>query len=81
MMGRVGFLQTTTTMNYWREIEMNRMDSKKKHPFAITCRKCGSNRVTVRAFDNHDLDIKCKNCGFLLNCGYYDTEENDYSDM
>lgn len=60
---------------------MNRMDSKKKHPFAITCRKCGSNRVVVYAYDNHDLGIKCKSCGFFLDCGYYDTEENDYSEM
>lgn len=60
---------------------MNRMDSKKKHPFAITCRKCGSNRVVVYAYDYHGLDIKCKNCGFFLDCGYYDTEENDYSEM
>lgn len=64
-----------------RENAMNRMDSKKKHPFAITCRKCGSNRVVVRAFDYHGLEISCKNCGFFLDCGYYDTEENDYSVM
>lgn len=63
---------------------MNRMDSKKKHPFAITCRKCGSNRVIVYAYDYHSLEIKCKSCGFFLDCcefGYYDTEENDYSYM
>lgn len=60
---------------------MNRMDSKNKHPFAISCRKCGSNRVVVCAYDYHSLEIKCKNCGSVLDCGYYDTEENDYSEM
>ena len=57
------------------------MDSKKKHPFAITCRKCGSNRVAIYAYDYHDLEIKCKNCGLFLDCDYYDTEENDYPEM
>lgn len=60
---------------------MNRRGSKRKHPFAITCRKCGSNGVTVYANDNQWLVIKCKNCGFYLDCGYYDTEDNDYSEM
>ena len=58
-----------------------RTGSKKKHPFAITCRKCGSNRVAVYAYEYHDLGIKCKSCGFFLGVGYYDTEENDYSEM
>lgn len=62
-------------------IAMNRMDSKKKHPFAITCRKCGSNRVAVYAYDYNDLGVKCKSCGSFLECGYYDTERNDYSEM
>ena len=58
---------------------MNRMDSKKKHPFAITCRKCGSNRVRIGAYDYRGLEISCKDCGFFLDCGVYDTEEYDYS--
>lgn len=45
---------------------MNRMDSRKKHPFAITCRKCGSNRATVYAYDYQYLGIKCKSCGFFF---------------
>lgn len=56
-----------------------RMDSKRKHPFAITCRKCGSNRVTAIAFEYRDLEIRCKSCGAIVDCGVYDTEENDYS--
>ena len=60
---------------------MDKMDSKKKHPFAITCRKCGSNMVAVYAYDYNGLEIKCKSCGFFLDCGYYDTVANDYSEM
>lgn len=56
-----------------------RMDSKRKHPFAITCRKCGSNRVSVIAFEYQDLEIRCKSCGAIVDCGVYDTEEGDYS--
>jgi transcription elongation factor Elf1 len=56
-----------------------RMDSKQKHPFAITCRKCGSNRVSVIAFEYRDLEIRCKTCGAIVDCGIYDTEEGDYS--
>ena len=58
-----------------------KMDSKSKHPFAITCRKCGSNDVVVTAYEHWDLGIKCRNCGFDLNCGRYYTKEDDYSDM
>ena len=56
------------------------MDSKRKHPFAITCRGCGSNSVTVRAFDYHSLEIQCNCCGKILNCGSYVTDEYDYSE-
>ena len=56
-----------------------RMDSKSKHPFAVVCRKCGSNRVVVSAFDYCDLTFVCKKCGAYLNCGKYDTECGDYS--
>ena len=56
-----------------------KMDSKRKHPFAITCRKCGSNRVLVIAFEYQDLGIRCKSCGAFVDCGVYDTDEGDYS--
>lgn len=57
-----------------------KMDSKKKHPFAITCRRCGSNSVVVSAFDYGDVELRCKSCGSSCNCGCYITDENDYSD-
>lgn len=67
---------------YWKEENCNtRMDSKKKHPFAITCRKCGSNRVKVIAYEYHDLGICCKDCGFSISCVDYHTDKYDYSDM
>lgn len=56
-----------------------RMDSKNKHPFAITCRKCGSNDVTVTAFEHWDLELKCNNCGKYVSCGRYNTLTSDYS--
>lgn len=52
---------------------------KPKHPFAIACRKCGSNNIDVFAHDNHDLSIRCKDCGLYINCGSYHTREYDYS--
>ena len=58
-----------------------RMDSKSKHPFAITCRKCCSNNVEVTAWERGDLEIKCRECGCTLNCGTYYTQDYDYSDM
>ena len=57
----------------------NKMDGKSKHPFAIICRKCGSNHVRVIAFDYHSLEISCMSCGKSVDCGYYDTQEGDYS--
>lgn len=59
----------------------NKMDGKSKHPFAITCRKYGSNDVVVIAYEYHDLGIKCRDCGFHLGCGDYYTKKYDYSDM
>lgn len=56
-----------------------RMDNKKKHPFAITCRKCGSNRVMVIAYEHQDLEIRCRVCGYELSCGTYYTDDCDYS--
>ena len=66
---------------YW-DVETEgrqKMDSKKKHPFAIQCRKCGSNSVEVYAYEYHDLGIRCKNCGNSISCGVYHTDEGDYS--
>ena len=63
------------------EEKNNKMDGKTKHPFAITCRKCGGNNVAVIAFDYRELEIKCKRCGLTVNCGSYHTNKYDYSDM
>lgn len=56
-----------------------KMDSKARHPFAITCRKCGGNDIKVIAYEHYDLGISCRSCGFSINCGAYYTMENDYS--
>ena len=57
-----------------------RMDGKNKHPFAIVCRKCGSNDVTVTAYEHFDLEIICNNCGKCVSCGRYHTLRGDYSE-
>ena len=56
-----------------------KMDSKTKHPFAITCRKCGSNDIMVIAYEYYDLGIECRSCGYRIDCGAYYTREGDYS--
>lgn len=56
-------------------------EEKFKHPFTITCKKCGSNNIHVFACEHNDLVIRCKDCGLYLNCGSYDTKEGDYSDV
>lgn len=66
--------------NDYEERKNNKMDGKTKHPFAITCRKCGCNDIMVIAFEYHDLGIKCRGCGYQLDCGIYYTKEYDYSD-
>ena len=53
----------------------NKMDGKSKHPFAITCRKCGCNDIIVIAYEHQDLGSRCRGCGT-----YY-TKQYDYSDM
>ena len=63
------------------ERRSSKMDGKTKHPFAITCRKCGGNDIVVTAYEHLDLGIKCRCCGYELDCGRYYTKENDYSDM
>jgi len=63
-----------------RRVGIKKMDSKTKHPFNITCRKCGSNCVVVTACDFCDLQIKCKSCGASVKCGAYHTDAYDYSD-
>lgn len=62
------------------KINNDKMDSKTKHPFAITCRKCGSNDVSVFAYEHRDLGIKCNKCGKFISCGVYHTQDYDYSD-
>lgn len=57
-----------------------RMDGKTRHPFAITCRNCGSNSVMVIAYEHQDLGIQCRRCGKSINCGTYYTDEYDYSE-
>jgi ribosomal protein S27E len=59
----------------------NKMDGKSKHPFAITCRKCGCNDIMVIAYEHQDLGIRCRGCGYELDCGTYYTKQYDYSDM
>lgn len=56
-------------------------EKEKKNPFKIICMKCGSHRVMVTAYEHLDLGIQCKDCGFMINCGSYDTDENYCPDM
>lgn len=56
-------------------------EEKPKHPFAITCRRCGGDNIQVVAYEHRDLGIECRDCGLFLNCGNYYTKEYDYSDM
>ena len=56
-----------------------KMDSKSRHPFMITCRKCGSNDIVVYACEYQDLYIKCNCCGNNVSCGTYYTMKYDYS--
>jgi ribosomal protein L37AE/L43A len=65
---------------YACEKRFGKMDSKKKHPFAITCRKCGSNRVMVSALEYYDLILKCEDCGTYVSCGTYYPHKADYTD-
>lgn len=65
----------------YEERRNNKMDGKSKHPFAITCRKCGSNDIKVIAYEYQDLGIECRSCGSYLNCGTYYTKVYDYSNM
>lgn len=55
-------------------------DKRKQHPFAITCRYCGSHHVMVLAEDYRDLEIRCRTCGTYVDCSTYYTDENDYSE-
>lgn len=65
----------------YEERRSNKMDGKTKHPFNITCRRCGCNDIIVTAYEYRDLGIKCRGCGLFLDCGTYYTKEYDYSDM
>ena len=62
------------------EPKRNRMDGKRKHPFSITCRMCGSKSVKVIPYEYGDLGIECNSCGYSLNCGTYYTDKGDYSE-
>lgn len=64
-----------------REKHPEYFEEKFKHPFNITCKKCGGDDIVVIAYEHHDLGIKCRCCGYELDCGRYYTKENDYSDM
>lgn len=71
-------------MIYWgydEEPRKKKMDGKAKHPFAITCRRCGSNSVKVIAYEHQDLGIICNSCGASVCCGTYYTDSGDYSEM
>lgn len=71
-------------MSYWdydEEPRRKKMDGKSRHPFAITCRKCGSNSVKVIAYEYQDLGIICNSCGTSVQCGTYYTDCGDYSEM
>lgn len=75
-------------MSYWDDYDdgwgdppkNQRMSSKRSHPFAITCRSCGSNSVMVIPYEYGDLGIRCRRCGKSINCGTYYTDEGDYSE-
>jgi len=45
-------------------------------PFTVICNNCGSHDVTITAFEFHDLEIKCRECGAYLSYGSYN--ENEY---
>ena len=71
-------------MSYWDyddEPRKRKMDGKTKHPFAITCRRCGSNSVKVIAYECQDLGIICNSRGASVFCGTYYTDRYDYSEM
>ena len=59
--------------------ERRKMDGKTKHPFAVICRECGSNDITITAFEYLDLEICCNSCGKTVSCGRYHTLRNNYS--
>ena len=76
-------------MSYWDDYDdgwgdhtvvNKRMSSKRSHPFAITCRNCGSNSVMVIPYEYGDLGILCRRCGKSINCGTYYTDKGDYSE-
>lgn len=70
-------------MSYYNLNEQPReekMDEETRHPFAITCCRCGSNSVKVIAYEYKDLCIICKSCGVSIECGTYHTDFGDYSE-
>lgn len=61
------------------EIMQNRLNTEavlrrqfaELQPFTVICNRCGSHNVLVTAFEHWDLEIKCKNCGAIEDCGAY----------
>lgn len=39
--------------------------------FIIICKNCGSHNVSVSGYDLGCISLKCNDCGFLYECGYY----------
>ena len=39
--------------------------------FIIICKNCGSHNVSVSGYDLGCISLKCNDCGFLCECGYY----------
>lgn len=62
------------------EFRFDQTEEFRRHPFTIRCNRCGSGKIRVVPFDHMDLEIKCKTCGAVVDCGVYDTDTNDYSD-
>ena len=60
------------------EFRFDQTEEFKRHPFTIRCNRCGSGKIRVVPFDHMDLEIKCKTCGAVIDCGVYETDKNDY---
>ena len=52
---------------YYRGSVKNKLEA----PFIVQCTNCGSHNVDVIAFENNELEFKCKHCGSRLDVGMY----------